>query len=199
MAFHRLILLVLLIFFSACASSNQIKPSGKIFETEASVLSSPQGSGWQYQKNKGDKIYTLIFQKPSLSATHSTSATYLEFVSYTTFANPEHFLKYIRHLKEGDIDSFEYKVVKQQWILDNRFGEYSLHYYIVLKHTDPARMNPNDYTLLKRYGYLIRHPYMDNIIIDIFYDEEGKPVEINPSFEQTALTFIQGLRLKKKE
>ena len=93
---------------------------------------------------------------------------------------------------QGVIDALE-------WVLDDKFGEYSLHYFIILKHFDPGNMDPRDYSLLKRYGYVILHPHFDNIMIDIFYDEQGKIAEINPQFETEASNFINGLHLKKKE
>lgn len=199
MAFCRLMLLIVFVFISACSPLKQIKDPEESFERETTSLLPPKGHGWRYVSEDQDVVYSLHFSRQGISHSHNSTARYLEFKTNTNFANPEHFLNYIRNLKETDIDNWEYKIAEQQWELDDRFGEYSLRYYIVLKHVDPARMNSKEHSLLKRFGYVILHPYFDNIMIDIYYEEQGKPVEINPEFKKEALKFIEGLHLKKKE
>ena len=102
-------------------------------------------------------------------------------------------------MKENDIDPWRHKVIENKWVLDGRFGDYSVHYYTALKDYDPYRMNPKEYSISKLYGYAIVHPYFKNVIIDILYTEQGKPAEVSPQFENEALQFVKGLHLKKKE
>jgi hypothetical protein len=199
MTFHRLALIALLIILSACSPLKQIKNPDKPFERESSTLLPPTGSGWRYIKHEQDNGYVLHFSKPGITPTHSVSAIYYEFQGNTNFSSPEHFLNYIRQMKESDIDPSSQIITKKKWTLDDKFGEYSIHYSTILKDYDPYRMNPKEYTISKLYGYVILHPYFDNIIIDILYNEKGKPAEVNPRFDHEALTFIEGLHLKKKE
>ena len=200
MLIHRLALIVLLIFFSGCLSTlKEIKNPNKPFERKSCSLLPPSGNGWRYIKQEQDNGYALHFSKQGIAQTHTISAIFLEFQRNTNFSSPEHFLNYIRQMKENDIDPWRHKIIENKWVLDDRFGEYSAHYYSVLKDYDPYRMNPKEYSISKQYGYAIVHPYFDNILIDILYTEQGKPAEVSPQFEHEALKFIEGLHLKKKE
>jgi hypothetical protein len=200
MSIKRLIFIVILILFSACFSPlKQAKNPNKSFERKSCSLFPPSGSGWRYVKQKQDNGYALHFSKQGISPTHKVSAIFLEFKRNTNFSSPEHFLNYIRQMKENDIDPWRHKIVKNKWLLDGKFGEYCAHYYTVLKDYDPYRMNPKEYSISKMYGYAIVHPYFENVIIDILYTEQGKPAEVSPQFEDEAKKFIDGLHLKKKE
>jgi len=199
MTFLRIII-VLLIFLSGCISPlKQIKNPDKPFERETCSLLPPSGIGWRYIEQDQDNVYALHFSKPGITQTHAISAIFLEFKGLADFSSPEHFLNYIRHMKESDIDPWNQKILEEKWVLDGRFGDYSVHYYTVIKDYDPYRMDPKEYNISKMYGYAFVHPYFHNIIIDILYSEKGNPAEVDPQFEKTALKFIERLHLKKNE
>ncbi|MCJ7772358.1 MAG: hypothetical protein MUP22_04390 [Desulfobacterales bacterium] len=196
----RIVIIVLLIFISGCLSPlKQIKDSAKPFERESCSLLPPSGSGWRYIEEDQDSGYALHFSRQGISPTHTVSAIFFEFQANTTFGSPEHFLNYIRQMKESDIDPWRHKLIEKKWVLDGRFGDYSVHYYTVVEDYDPYSTNPNEYNISKLYGYVILHPYIDNIIIDILFTEQGNPAEVNPQFQKEALKFIEGLHLKKSE
>lgn len=159
----------------------------------------PGGSGWRYIEQEQDNRYTLHFSKPGISPTHTISALFFEFHGNTDFSSPEHFLNYIREMKKADIDPWRHQIIDTKWVLDGRFGDYSVYYYIILKDYDPYRMDPREYSIVKTYGYAIVHPYFESIVIDILYTEQGKPAEVNPQLDKVASTFFEGLHLKKKE
>lgn len=201
MIFYRFFAFVLLLFFfTGCLSPlKQIKNPNKPFESETAELLPPAGNGWRYVEQEEGDGYVLHFSRQGISQTHTVSALFFEFKKNTNFSNPKHFLNYIRQMKEADIDPWRHKVIESKWILDSRFGDYSVHYYSVVKDYDPYRMNAKEYSLSKLYGYAIVHPYFKNVIIDILYTEQGKPAEVSPQFEHDAFKYIQGLHLKQKE
>lgn len=200
MTFYRLLLIVFFIFLSACFSPlKQIKDPNKPMERESYSLMPPAGDGWRYVQQKQANGHILTFSKQGISPSHTLTAIVIEFQGNTSFNSPEYFLDYIKEMKEADMDPWSYKIIQKNWVLDNRFGDYSVHYYTVFEDTDIYSMKPNEVILSKISGYAIIHPYVNNLIIDILFSEQGKPAEVNPQFEQEAIKFIEGLHLKKKE
>lgn len=198
MIFYRLILIVMLVFFSGCFSPlKQIKDPTKPLERESFSILPPVGEGWRYVEQEQANGFILTFSKPGLSPSHTVTTVIVEYQGNINFSSPEYFLNYIREMKEGDINSWHYNIIRREWVLDDRFGEYSVHYYTVFEEQDVYSMKPKEFFLTKIYGYAIKHPYFNNLIIDILYTEQGNRAEVNPQFEQQALKFIEGLHLKK--
>ena len=200
MTIDRLTLILMLIFLSACFSPlKEIKDPDEPIKRESFLILPPSGEGWRYIEQEQANGFILTFSKPGLSPSHTVTGIVVEYQGNIDFSSPDYFLDYIREMKEGDINSWHYNIIRREWVLDDRFGEYSVHYHTVFEEQDIYSMKPKEFFLTKIYGYAIKHPYVKNLIIDILYTEHGKPAEVNPQFEQQALKFIEGLHLKKSK
>ena len=197
---HKRILLLLLIMFVGCASPlKQVKDPSKSFERRGYSILPPAGDGWYYVDQEEVGIFSLAFGKKTDSPTHTFSGLIAEIHSNAQFENPGEFLNLMKKSKELDADPRRFKMFKDEFNLDPKFGDYCVKYSSVSEDHGATNKGNDPFLVLKLYGYIFIHPNYGNEIIDISYSERGKVSEIDPDFEIAAKKFIEGMKLKKNE
>lgn len=197
---HKRIFLLLLILLVGCASTlKHVKDPSKSFERRGYSILPPAGDGWYYVDQEEAGIFNLAFGKKTDSSTHTFSGLVVEIHSDTQFENPGEFLNYIKKNKKVGSDPRRFKMFKDEFNSDPKFGDYCVKYSAVSEDHGATNKGNDPFLVFKLYGYIFIHPNYENEIIDISYSERGKVSEIDPDFEIAAKKFIEGMKLKKNE
>lgn len=198
MTLGRIVFFVILIAMYGCASPiKQVKDISIPFQRPYYSIMPPQGDGWGYIDQEQTGKFDLFYGKKLASPTHTLAAMVTEIHANINFHTPDEFLNFVKKSKELGGDPRRFKFSALDVNLDNKFGDYSIRYYSQAEDHSAANLNNNEFLILKYYGYIFIHPFIDNLLLDISYSERGTPNEVDPNFKNNAIKFIDGLALKK--
>jgi hypothetical protein len=160
----------------------------------------PPGAGWYYMERSQAGRYSLDFGKKYDSRTHTAVASVTEMHTKTTFKNPEEFLSFMTNSMHMDFDPRRFNSIKEEIVLDDRFGKYSLRFY---SEAEDHGASISDGTLpfltMKLCGYIFVHPWIDNLTVQISYSERGRADEIDPAFNEVGQKIFEGFKIAKEK
>lgn len=195
----RLLLLSLLclVLFSGCAPlSSSIKPvndqTSRRDYLGFSILP-PQGANWYLiQEDQG----TIAFAKGAGSQPHTFAAAVFIAKILPVWKTPNEFTESVKKGRRADTDETRYKILQEDYDLDNKFGQYCVRYHtIVADHgVIPAEGPP--FMILEAYGYCCMHPKETGMYYDVNYSERYKPGESDPSLKPIGEEFINNFRFE---
>lgn len=189
-----------IVLVSGCASPvKQIKDRTIPFERPSYSILPPQEEGWTYVDREQVGAFNLAFGKKFVSPTHSLAGLVAEIHSIVKFDTPEEFLYFVKKSKELDLDPRRFKIINNEMVLDNKFGNYSVRFNYTVQDYGASNIGKSEYLVLTGYGYFFVHPQFKSIVLDVSYSERGTESEIDPNLEKTAKIFINGLTLKNRK
>ena len=200
--FKLMTVLLLVLFVTSCASSLvNIEKENTPFERPSYIIFSPAGDGWKLDEFDISGGHSLVFGLPDLtlkSRTHTLYTRVDEIYSYAKFDSPEDFLSFFRKGQLIGEDPRRFNTIESVSKLDEKFGDYSISYYMKAE-DHGARYRDAPYLIIESLGYYFIHPYAKNLIVNVYRSERGKPDELDKSFKDKALQFIDGLKLKNRD
>ncbi len=167
------------------------------FERPGYRIYSPEGEGWLFVESDQLGQYNMVFGLPQKSRTHTLYARIVEVPSDATFDSPKDFQSFIQKQNKIGSDPHRYKIVKEEYQFDSKFGDYSISHYSLVEDHGAYQLDDAPYLLMETMYYKFIHPHNKKHIISVIYSERGKPNELDGHFKEKAKAFIYGLNLKK--
>lgn len=166
------------------------------FERPGYSILPPQGEDWYYTERGQVGEYVLTYMKRFKSRTHTLFASITETHQSTKFNDKEEYLSFMTKIIQMGMDPRRFNVLEEQIVLDKKFGPFCIRYYSKVEdHTKVAGNLP--FLTMETYGYYFVHPRKDQLMLAIIYSERGDEDELDQSFKELAMGFIDGLKLKE--
>lgn len=192
---HFLFILMLLALGTAGCTPYYIKqvddPTVAISRPGYRML--PPAAGWSYYERGKAGNHTLTLFKELETPSHTVVVTVTEMYNTASFKKQEEFLSFMTNSLRMDMDPRRFNLLKEETVLDNRFGPYSLRFFEEVE--DHGATNADGslpFLPMKFTGYLFIHPWITNMMVQVAYSERGTAAELDGDFMATAQKIFSG-------
>ncbi|UCD54700.1 MAG: hypothetical protein JSV93_04035 [Candidatus Omnitrophota bacterium] len=195
---HRVVLLICLAIilftgYAASASFKPIKDQSTRRQYQGYSILPPQGPNWfLMQEGQGG----VAFTKKTGSATHTFTVAVLIARIPPSWKTQNEFLDYVKNGKRAGTDPRRFKIIEEDYSLDNKFGQYSVKYHIKVEDHGAVKTDGAPFLILDVSGYCCMHPKLRNSYYDIQYSERSKPGESDLSLKIIGEEFVNNFRFK---
>jgi len=196
---HYISFLLLTIILSCQSSSSfkKIENSNVPFERPGYTILPPAGEDWEYYSSEMNNRYHLnFFKKIPGSDDHRLTVGLIETQNAATFESPQEFKKFTQSTVEMAMDSNKLAIRDKKIELDDKFGPYTLKYYIKSEDRRAVGSGNEPFLILVDYGYVFVHPNIPKLIVQVSFSERGRPADISPDLEKEAALFFNGIKIK---
>ena len=139
-----------------------VSDGGNIRQYPWFTIQVPEGEGW-YQIPRQD--YSIHFGRDTKKEYHTFLISAIPTEVKGDWKNPTEFM--VEMKKQKDLDSSRFKILENNFTLDNRFGEYCFRYYTKGEGQDAK----GQFLIMEMNGYGILHPSIPGVYLDVNYSE----------------------------
>ncbi len=187
------------IFQSGCVTGNIKKvedPNIQITRPGYSVV--PPGANWAYVEEEQPGKYTLILLGLRENNADTFAAIIDETYSGVTFNNHEEFLSIMSKDINEMMDPERYSTLDEKIESDDKFGPYCIKFYAKFEYHALASNKDEPQLILVVYGYIFKHPWIEDLWVGITYSERGRADEIDPNIKDEAQRYFDGFTIRQR-